>query len=128
MKRHAAREKAFQLLFQIDMNEIVPKEAIEEFLEAEGADPFLRSLVEGVVTNKENIDKTISDNLENWTIQRIASVEKTVIRIAVYEINYLEDIPTSVSINEAIELANKYGDVKSGKFVNGVLSKIISAS
>lgn len=63
--------------------------------------------------------------MENWTIDRIASIERTVLRMSVYEIEYLDDIPISVTINEAVELANKYGDENSGKFVNGVLSKII---
>lgn len=126
MKRHTAREKAFQLLFQMDLNELDLNEALHEQNDAEKIDSFLEGLVRGVVENKEAVDEFISNHLENWTIQRIASVEKTILRIATYEITYLEDIPTNVSINEAVELANKYGDEKSGKFVNGVLSKIIA--
>lgn len=127
MKRHAAREKAFQLLFQIDSNDMDPNEALCEQNDGVAEiDSFLEGLVHGVADYKETVDQIISDHLENWTIQRIASVEKTILRIATYEITYLEDIPTNVSINEAVELANKYGDEKSGKFVNGVLSKIIA--
>ncbi|WP_404452971.1 transcription antitermination factor NusB [Virgibacillus necropolis] len=126
MKRHTAREKAFQILFQIDLNEQDPIQALANHKETEETDSFLESLVHGVVEQKENVDDFISTHLENWTIQRIASVEKTILRIATYEIKYLEDIPTNVSINEAVDLANKYGDEKSGKFVNGVLSKIIA--
>ncbi|ASN05288.1 transcription antitermination factor NusB [Virgibacillus necropolis] len=126
MKRHAAREKAFQILFQIDLNELDPTQALAEHNETGDTDSFLERLVKGVVEQKDTIDDSISNHLENWTIKRIASVEKTILRIATYEITYLEDIPTNVSINEAVELANKYGDDKSGKFVNGVLSKIIA--
>lgn len=126
MKRHTAREKAFQILFQIDLNESDPSQVLAENSETEENDSFLEQLVHGVIDYKENVDELISNNLENWTIKRIASVEKTILRIATYEITYLEDIPTNVSINEAVELANKYGDEKSGKFVNGVLSKIIA--
>ncbi|WP_099158466.1 transcription antitermination factor NusB [Virgibacillus ndiopensis] len=126
MNRHTAREKAFQILFQLDINDINPGEAAEEYLETMEIDEFLRKLVQGVATNKATIDNTISEHLENWSIQRIASVEKTILRIATYEIKYVEDIPTNVSINEAVELANTYGDEKSGKFVNGVLSKIVA--
>lgn len=125
MKRHTAREIAFQVLFQIDLNELDPTQALADHETGE-TDLFLEKLVKGVVEQKDNVDGCISDHLENWTIQRVASVEKTILRIATYEINHLEDIPTNVSINEAVELANKYGDEKSGKFVNGVLSKIIA--
>lgn len=126
MNRHTAREKAFQILFQLDINDNEPKEAIEAFLESEESDAFLKLLVEGVTEKKSEIDAVIADNLENWTLNRIASVERTIIRIATYEIRYLEDIPENVSINEAVELGNMYGDERSGKFINGVLSKIIS--
>ncbi|TRM12671.1 transcription antitermination factor NusB [Lentibacillus cibarius] len=124
MNRHAAREKAFQVLFQLDMNDKQPEQAMNDYLESLEIDPFLKDLVEGVAENKQALDATISDHLENWTISRIASVERTVLRIAVYEINQKEDVPVNVSINEAVEIANLYGDEKSGKFVNGVLSKI----
>lgn len=126
MNRHTAREKAFQILFQLDINDNDPIKAMEKFLETTERDDFLTILVKGVAANKTEIDNTITANLENWSIDRIASVEKTTLRIATYEINYLDDIPINVSINEAIELANNYGDEKSGKFVNGVLSKIIA--
>ncbi|PAV29106.1 N utilization substance protein B [Virgibacillus profundi] len=126
MNRHKAREKAFQILFQLDINDNDPKVAIQEFLEIEEADQFLTDLVEGVTTNKNNIDQIIGDHLENWSLERIASVEKTILRIAAFEMTYLEDIPAGVSINEAVELGNTYGDDKSGKFINGVLSKIIA--
>ncbi|HLQ97980.1 MAG TPA: transcription antitermination factor NusB [Candidatus Dormibacteraeota bacterium] len=125
MKRQEAREKAFQILFQIDMNEVNPKDAIDNMLETQPGDSFLNDIVEGVMENKEKLDTTITEHLENWKLNRIASVEKTVLRIATFEFLFLEDIPVNVSINEAVELANKYGEEKSGKFVNGVLSKII---
>lgn len=126
MKRHTAREKAFQVLFQMDLNDMDPNEVLREQNGTAELDSFLEELVHGVVEKKETLDELISNHLENWTIQRIASVEKTIIRIATYEITFLEDVPTGVSINEAVDLANKYGDDKSGKFVNGVLSKIIA--
>ncbi|WP_106497183.1 transcription antitermination factor NusB [Lentibacillus sp. Marseille-P4043] len=126
MKRHTARENAFQILFQLDLNEFDPVKAATEHLETDHVDAFLNNLVQGVANYQTTIDNTISDHLEKWSMERIATVEKTILRIATYEIRYLEDIPTNVSINEAVELANKYGDEKSGKFVNGVLSKIVA--
>ncbi|MFC3039026.1 transcription antitermination factor NusB [Virgibacillus xinjiangensis] len=126
MNRHTAREKALQILFQMDLHENESQAEMEEMLVAEGNEPFLRNLVEGVRQRKEELDGMITDKLENWSFDRIASVEKTILRIAVYEINYLDDIPSTVSINEAVELGNRFGDEKSGKFINGVLSKIIA--
>lgn len=125
MKRHAAREKAFQILFQLDMIEEDMEQEIQERLEEAEKDDFLTTLVNGVVENKNAIDEVISGNLENWSFTRLPAVEKTILRVATYEIKHLSDIPTNVSINEAVEIANRYGDEKSGKFVNGVLSKII---
>lgn len=126
MNRRTAREKAMQILFQLDINDSSTAEAIEDFLGTDEGDQFLTTLVEGVTEHTVAIDDIIKKHLENWTIDRIASVEKTILRISIYEINYLDDIPISVSINEAVELAKKYGDEMSGKFVNGVLSKIIN--
>jgi N utilization substance protein B len=126
MKRSEAREKAFQFLFQLDINEDIEQKAIEEYIEEQENDAFLRQLIEGVFKEQADLDHTISESLENWTLNRLPSVERTVLRLAVYEINYLDDIPPKVSINEAVELGNKYGEEnKSGKFINGVLSKII---
>lgn len=125
MNRHQAREKAFQILFQLELNKQEIEEALKD-ISNEGAslqDPFLVKLAEGVTAKKEEIDTLISSNLENWSLDRVATAEKTILRIAAYEMTCMEDIPTNVSINEAVELANKYGDEKSGKFVNGVLSK-----
>lgn len=125
MKRRTAREKAMQSLFQLEMNETDPDLAIHAVLGTEKSDSFLTSLVEGVSNNKDTLDGIIRQHLEDWTLDRIATTEKVILRISVYEMNHLPDIPESVSINEAVELAKKYGNDKSGQFVNGVLSKII---
>ncbi|WP_284140359.1 MULTISPECIES: transcription antitermination factor NusB [unclassified Virgibacillus] len=123
MNRRTAREKAFQVLFQLAMNETNTMGLISESLQKEEQDNFLTMLTEGVASNLKEIDQLISEHLEKWSFQRIAAVERTILRIAAYEIQFMEDIPFNVSINEAVELANKYGDDRSGKFVNGVLSK-----
>ncbi|WP_068671919.1 transcription antitermination factor NusB [Oceanobacillus sp. Castelsardo] len=126
MNRHTARVKAFQILFQMDLNEMEIEAAIGSVVENGKKDSFLESIVHGVIANQHEIDTIISNHLEKWTLNRIASVERSILRIATFEIKFLDDVPNNVSINEAIELANKFGDEKSGKFVNGVLSKIIS--
>lgn len=125
MKRRTAREKALQTLFQIDMNDLPPDQAIEHVMDQPVWDTYLNQLVNGVTNNKVSIDQKIEKNLENWTFNRLAGIEKAVLRIATYEIFYEEDVPESVAINEAVELAHLFGDEKSGKFVNGVLSKMI---
>ena len=74
---------------------------------------------------KSSLDEIISTHLENWSLDRLAAVERTILRLATFEINHLEDIPLNVSINEAVELGNRFGDEKSGRFINGVLSNIV---
>ncbi|WP_017755725.1 transcription antitermination factor NusB [Calidifontibacillus oryziterrae] len=124
MKRRKAREKALQSLFQIDRSQIEPSEAIRFALEEDKSDPFLEDLVIGTMTNLERIDKLISENLEKWSLNRLGNVDRALLRMATYEMIFLEDIPYSVSINEAIELAKDFGDEESSKFINSVLSKI----
>lgn len=126
MNRRKAREKALQILFQHDLNDQDFKQAMQDFLQQNNNDPFLTKIVEGVAKQMTTIDQTLSDHLDHWSIDRLASVEKTVLRIAIYEIAFMEDIPNNVAINEAVELAKKFGEEKSGTFVNGVLSKIIN--
>ncbi|SIS36941.1 transcription antitermination factor NusB [Salimicrobium flavidum] len=124
MKRRTAREKAFQALFQMITTNLDKQHAMDYVLEEEENDDFLISLVEGVTSHQQELDELIVDNLENWSLDRLPKVEKTVLRIAVYELKFEEETPTQVAINEAVELAKTFGDEASGKFVNGVLSKM----
>ncbi|WP_144486502.1 transcription antitermination factor NusB [Bacillus pumilus] len=124
MKRRTAREKALQTLFQIDVSNIDPKEAITHALDEQESDPFFEELVFGVLEQKDKLDNMISQHLVNWKLDRIANVDRAILRLSVYEMVYQEDIPVSVSMNEAIELAKLFGDDKAPKFVNGVLSNI----
>ncbi|QEO62782.1 transcription antitermination factor NusB [Bacillus altitudinis] len=124
MKRRTAREKALQTLFQIDVSNIDPKEAITHALDEQESDPFFEELVFGVLEQKDMLDDMISQHLVNWKLDRIANVDRAILRLSVYEMVYQEDIPVSVSMNEAIELAKLFGDDKAPKFVNGVLSNI----
>ncbi|MDQ0175135.1 transcription antitermination factor NusB [Bacillus chungangensis] len=124
MKRRTAREKALQALFQIDFNEVMPDEAITNILEGQEIHPYLKQLVHGVEENKEDIDELIRQHLENWKIERLAKVDLTILRIAVFELQFLNDIPKNVVLNEAIEIAKRFGDEQSSKFINGVLSKM----
>ncbi|WP_066312429.1 transcription antitermination factor NusB [Bacillus sp. FJAT-29814] len=125
MKRRIAREKALQALFQIDISKTEPTEAIEHVLEGKAGDDYLSKLVLGVTEQREEIDKLISDNLEKWSIERLAAVDRNILRIAVYELKFFQpEIPENVILDEAIEIAKIYGDDQSSKFINAVLSKV----
>ena len=124
MKRRTAREKALQALFQIDVSNTEPSLAIEHVLEGESSDDYLNQLVLGVVEQKDEIDNLISVNLEKWTLDRLATVDRNLLRMATFELKFSEEIPDNVILDEAIEIAKIYGDNQSSKFINGVLSKI----
>src|SRR5699024_2284419 len=125
MNRRTAREKAMQILFQPDMNEQHITESLEHFIDDQPKNPYLTTHDEGVSKHITHINQTIHNNHEHWSLENGATEEKTLLSIATFEIKYLDDIPEHVSINEAVELAKKYGEEKSGSFVNGVLSKLI---
>lgn len=126
MKRRTARERAMQALYQMDITgELESKVAVENTLdEGEETNEFLESLVVGFVENKEVIDEAIRQNLKKWKLERISIVDRSILRVAVYEMKYMEEIPHNVTINEAIEIAKTFGDEESRRFINGVLSNI----
>jgi N utilization substance protein B len=126
MKRRTAREKALQALFQVNVSNTEPNEAIEHALDEETPDQFMNNLVFGAIEHGNEIDELIKPHLVNWTIDRLANIDKTILRMAVYELKYEQDIPANVTLDEAVELAKAFGDDHSSKFVNGVLSKIKS--
>lgn len=125
MKRRLAREKAVQALFQMHLNETDINETMDYVLNDEETDPFFERLVEGTIANLDSIDNTIKKHLENWSFDRIANVDRAILRLAVYELKYEEDIPSNVTLNEAVELAKTFGSEESKRFINGVLSKIL---
>lgn len=124
MNRRTAREKTIQVLFQNDVSDIDVQEAKEYVLHDEQTDPFFERLVNGTMSHLEEIDATIKKHLEKWSFERIANVDRAILRLAVYELKYEKDIPKSVTINEAIELAKTFGGEDSNRFINGVLSKV----
>ncbi|WML45246.1 transcription antitermination factor NusB [Neobacillus sp. PS3-40] len=125
MKRRTAREKALQALFQIDVSDVTPSSAMEHVLEGEANDDYLTKLVLGVVKEKSEIDQLIKKNLEKWSLERLATVDRNLLRLAIYELKFLNDeVPENVVLDEAIEIAKIYGDDQSSKFINGLLSKV----
>lgn len=128
-KRTKAREYALKILYAIDIRKDDPDKYIEIFWKNEEekdseVTDFANLLVRGVAANKAAIDKTISSYAANWELKRMAVTDRNILRFATYELLYTDDIPPKVAINEAIDIAKKYGDKDSGKFVNGVLDKI----
>lgn len=126
MKREVIREKTMQLIYQMDITEdfnISDLSVVEESANVVDKKQAIATL-EAVQEHHEEIDRIINDNLDNWSFERIAKADLAILRTAVAEMLYVESIPVSVSINEAVELAKKYGDERSYKFVNSVLGKI----
>ncbi len=123
MKRREAREKAIQTLFQLDNTEQLSVDEAIMYIVEDPKNVFYEKLVRGTFDNKAVIDHTIAEKLENWSLDRLPKIERTVLRLAVYELLYDTETPHRVVLNEAIELCKVFGDEKSGRFVNGVLSK-----
>lgn len=127
--RRAARELAVQALYQLDMRsdeEGTP--ALAHFWgdgeESAGEREFARQLVEGVCTNRLRIDELIESAAEHWRLSRLSRVDLSVIRLGTFELFGRADIPTPVTINEAVEIARRFGSAESASFVNGVLDSI----
>lgn len=127
-KRTKAREIALQFLYQQDIRKDDWQQNISDFDLLEGVEEdvanFAVSLIKGTLKNLTELDEIIAKSAKNWQLKRMATVDRNIMRMASYEVLYEADIPVKVSINEAINLAKKYGDEESGKFVNGILDKI----
>lgn len=144
-KRTRSREFALQVLYQVDINRSDVSEVFEDFwkdrsdlalsntekeaIEADKKDPEIRQytekLVRGTLEHLEPLDKIIERFAEHWSIQRMAYVDRNILRLSAYELLYFaEEIPVKVAINEAVELAKRYGESDSSKFVNGILDRI----
>jgi len=127
-KRTKAREIVLQFLYQQDirkddwLSNIADFELLKEV--EDDVAPFAIALMKGTLENISTLDDLIAKSAQNWQIKRMSAVDRNVLRLAAYELIHESDIPIKVSINEAINLAKKYGDEESGKFVNGILDKI----
>ena len=115
-------------MYQIDVRNDPEDKILVDFWKNIETEPevsdFAAKLVIGTIRNKKKIDEMISKYASNWKLSRMAVIDRNVLRMAAYELLYCEDIPPKVSINEAVDLAKKFGDTESGKFVNGILDKI----
>ena len=123
--RTIAREISLQALFQQDLTDS-KKEDLDDLLAeaAEGERGYARALVTGVLENKPELDSRISEVTANWKLERIAAVDRAILRLGLYELLEMAEVPPKVVINESVELAKKFSTEKSGAFVNGVLDRI----
>ncbi|MFE5322896.1 transcription antitermination factor NusB [Paenibacillus sp. NPDC056579] len=139
MRRRLARELALQSLYQMEMNEVNAQQAIAHVVEEAQTDDEanltkekdsiatqdILELVAGTATNKAQIDALLTDYLKGYQMDRLSKVDREILRLATFEMIYRDDVPPKVVVNEAIELAKHFGTEESGKFVNGVLGKMI---
>ncbi len=128
-KRTLSREIALKMLYASEISGEPVEECFRKFWKNDGTGDesvreFSKFLIFGVETNRETLDRIIIKYAANWKLERMASTDRNVLRIASFELLYVPEIPPKVAINEAIEIAKKYGDRDSGKFVNGILDKI----
>jgi N utilization substance protein B len=124
-----AREIALKILYAMEMTKETAEESIDKFWEHAGEKDapvveFTATLVVGVSKNMDKLDGILSESADNWKLARMAVIDRNILRIACFELMFLPDVPPKVAINEAIDMAKKYGDKDSGKFVNGILDRI----
>ncbi len=139
MKRRSARVVAVQCLYQMEMNQVPAHEALRAAMEEaltdneSGTDvtdadellAYVRGLLDDLVPRIPEIDDMLSQFLQGYQVERLSRVDREVLRVAVYEMIYSNDVPPKVAVNEAIEVAKHFGTEESGKFVNGVLGKMV---
>ena len=126
--RRKSREYALQVLYQLNITQQDLLAALaqfqEHFLSDGKTDAFLKRLVSGVLEHCQELDRLIEQYSKNWRLDRINMIDRNILRIALFELFYCEDIPPKVSINEAIDLGKRYGSEDSGSFINGILDRI----
>ncbi|MBI4164909.1 MAG: transcription antitermination factor NusB [Acidobacteria bacterium] len=126
--RRKARELALQMLFQWEQGKHSPQHVVQSFLRMLKTDPdveqFAQELFEGTVAEKEVLDRLVREQTENWRLERMAAVDRNLLRLAAYELVHHPETPPAVVINEAVEIARRYSDKDSVDFVNGVLDAI----
>ena len=127
-KRRRARELAIQALFHLEFSPGDPDDVFnlicENFESQESVRPFSRKLVLGVCEKKQELDRLIKLASENWRLERMPRLDRCILRLAVFEMSFVDDIPPKVSIDEALEIGKKFGSENSGSFINGILDNI----
>jgi len=131
-KGRTARELALKVLFQIDVGKLpldeVLETALEEVRPSDEAWDYVQKAVRGVVERQADLDAVIDELAVGWRVERLANVDKNVLRLALYELLHEKGAPASVVVNDAVEVAKKYSTEESGKFVNGILGSFLRRS
>ena len=127
-KRSKSREYALQMLYQVDVRRAESGPALQDFWAyhtvPEEVKTFAEQLVQGTLSHRQEIDQLITSHASNWDLNRMAVVDRNILRMGTYELLYVEEVPPKVCLNEAVELAKRFGDEESSKFVNGILDTI----
>jgi N utilization substance protein B len=127
-KRTKSREYALQMLYQMDIRHVAPEQLMVEFWQSHEPESevkaFANELFEGTARHLQEIDPLIATHADNWELKRMAVIDRNILRLGVFELLHLSASPPKVCINEAIELAKRFGDADSGKFINGILDAI----
>lgn len=130
-KRSKAREYALQMLYQMDIRHALAPQIVEEFWRAHEptgeVKEFANQLFSGTAAHLPQIDPVITRHADNWDLKRMAVIDRNILRLGVFELLYVDDAPPKVCINEAIELAKRFGDTETSKFINGILDAIHKA-
>jgi transcription antitermination protein NusB len=127
-RRRDARRTAVAILYQADLTGRRPLEVLEErrdLGQSTGLSAFAEELVRGVTERRDELDRVIGEYSEGWTVSRMASVDRTLLRVACYEILFRDDVPAAVAVDEAVAAAKELSTEDSGRFVNGVLGRIV---
>ncbi|WP_250227643.1 transcription antitermination factor NusB [Anaeropeptidivorans aminofermentans] len=132
MSRRTARKHAFSLVYQLEFyTDIEPDKILNEYGKdhelTDGDRAFIYQEISGVIQNINKIDIYITENLKGWKMDRLNTVDIAILRLAIYEILFAEDIPYSVSVNEAVELAKIYSSEEAPSFINGVLGSVVKS-
>lgn len=127
-KRRRARELAMQALFFLDFSAFPPEEALELFVKehppGSGIEDFFYTLTRGVIRTRKSLDETIARHSRHWKLARMSPVDRNLLRIAVFEMSQLKDVPAKVAINEAVDIGKLYGTDETGSFLNGILDSV----
>ncbi len=129
-RRSRGREVALQVLYQVEQNPGVAPEEVRRFIQRRllndrKLSEFTEGLVSGVKEHQERLDALISEVAENWRLDRMAAIDRNILRLGVYEMLFCPEVPARVAINEALELAKRYSTAQSSRFVNGILDRVL---
>lgn len=129
MSRRLARQVAFQTLFQIDLSKTDVEDALIQRLSEVALSPenaeYVRRAVRGVTTQISALDLQIGTISQGWEVHRLGFIDRSILRLAIYEIVFMDEIPVGVTVNEAVELAKEFGDDESPRFINGLLGTVV---